>query len=143
VYPELYPAAERGPAKEATQEAQRGQSQEAWFGWFVQWYEGENQRRRSLGTDSLQVAKEKLWRFESGLYRGEDCPLPTRTPVGEVVAAYIDHMRADRPERSWKRDLSYLRESFGECRATGPRSLAAIRRTAQSDLWAIRRVVVP
>jgi site-specific recombinase XerD len=83
--------------------------------WFVQWYEGDRQRRRSLGTDSLQVAKEKLRRFESGLYRGEDCPLPTRMPVGEVVAAYIDHMRAHRPERSWKRDLSYLRESFGEC----------------------------
>jgi hypothetical protein len=27
--------------------------------WFVQWYEGEKQRRRSLETDSLQVAK---WR---------------------------------------------------------------------------------
>lgn len=83
--------------------------------WFVQWYEGDRQRRRSLGTDSLQIAKEKLRRFESGLYRGEDCPLPTRTPIAEVVAGYIDHMRAHRPERSWKRDLSYLRESFGEC----------------------------
>src|SRR5687768_3134807 len=39
-------------------------------------------------------------------------PLPTRTPVGEVVAAFIEHMRAHRPERSWRRDLSYLRESF-------------------------------
>lgn len=83
--------------------------------WFVQWYEGDKQRRRSLGTDSLQVAKEKLRRFESAQYRGDDCPLPTRTPVGEAVAAYIEHMRAHRPERSWRRDLSYLRESFGEC----------------------------
>lgn len=83
--------------------------------WFVQWYDGDKQRRRSLGTDSLQIAKEKLRRFESAQYRGDDCPLPTRTPVGEVVAAYIDHMRAHRPERSWRRDLSYLRESFGEC----------------------------
>lgn len=83
--------------------------------WFVQWYEGDKQRRRSLGTESFQVAKEKLRRFESAQYRGEDCPLPTRTPVGEAVAAYIEHMRAHRPERSWRRDLSYLRESFGEC----------------------------
>ncbi|MFN0243471.1 MAG: tyrosine-type recombinase/integrase [Planctomycetota bacterium] len=83
--------------------------------WFVQWYEGDKQRRRSLGTDSLQIAKEKLRRFESAQYRGDDSPLPTRTPVGEVVAAYIEHMRAHRPERSWRRDLSYLRESFGEC----------------------------
>ncbi len=83
--------------------------------WFVQWYEGDKQRRRSLGTDSLQLAKEKLRRFESARYRGDDCPLPTRTPIGEVVAGYIEHMRVHRPERSWRRDLSYLRESFGQC----------------------------
>jgi integrase len=83
--------------------------------WFVQWYENEKQRRRSLGTESLQVAREKLRRFESAQYRGEGSPLSTRTPVGEIVEAYIDHMRAHRPQRSWKRDLSHLRESFGQC----------------------------
>ncbi len=83
--------------------------------WFVQWYEGKKQRRQSLRTESYQVAKEKLRQFESAQYRGADCPLPTRTPVGELVAAYIEHMRVHRPERSWKRDLSYLRGSFGEC----------------------------
>jgi len=83
--------------------------------WFVQWYEGDKQRRRSLDTESLQIAKERLRRFESAQFRGEGVLLPTRTPVGEVVAAYIEHMRAHRPERSWRLDLSYLRESFGEC----------------------------
>lgn len=81
----------------------------------VQWYEGEKKRRKSLRTDSLQMAKEKLRQFESGQYRGHDCPLPTRTPIGEVVAAFVEHMKAHRPERSWKRDVSYLREAFGEC----------------------------
>jgi integrase len=81
----------------------------------IQWYEGRTKRRRSLKTDSLQIAKEKLRQFESARYRGADCPLPTRTPFSEVVAAYIEHMKAHRPERSWKRDISYLREAFGEC----------------------------
>ncbi len=81
----------------------------------IQWYEGGRQRRRSLGTDSLQIAKEKLRQFESAQFRGGGCPLPTRTPIGEVVAGYIDHMKAHRPERSWRRDMSYLREAFGPC----------------------------
>ena len=39
-----------------------------------------------LGTDSLQVAKEKLGQFESARFRGDGCPLPTRTPVGRSSA---------------------------------------------------------
>ena len=116
MYPAVYPAADalrRGPPSQRRPQVaslkQRGSV------WFLQWYEGDKQRRRSLETDSLQVAKEKLRRFESAQFRGEDLLLPTRTPVGEVVAAYIEHMRTHRPERSWRRDLSYLRESFGEC----------------------------
>ncbi len=83
--------------------------------YHLQWYEGKTKRRRSLRTDSLQIAKEKLRQFESARFRGDGVGLPTRTPIGEVVAAYIEHMKAHRPERSWKRDISYLREAFGEC----------------------------
>lgn len=81
----------------------------------IQWYDGGKKRRRSLKTDLLQVAKEKLRRFESGRFLGDDCPLPSRTMIATVVEAYIEHMKAHRPERSWRRDLSYLREAFGEC----------------------------
>lgn len=81
----------------------------------IQWCEGGKVRRKAVGTDSQQIAKEKLRQFESARYRGDDCPLPTRTPIGEVIAAYIEHMKAHRPERSWRRDLSFLREAFGEC----------------------------
>lgn len=81
----------------------------------IQWYEGRKKRRKSLRTTSRQIAQEKLRQFESARHRGIVAPLPTRTPVGQVVAAYIEHMRAHRPERSWRRDLSYLREAFGEC----------------------------
>ncbi len=83
--------------------------------YHLQWYEGRAKRRRSLKTDSLQTAREKLRRFESAQFRGDGCGLPTRTPIAEIVAAYIDHMRAHRPERSWRRDISYLREAFGQC----------------------------
>jgi len=81
--------------------------------YYLQWSEGGRQRRRSLETDSYQVAKERLRQFESAQHRGEALPLPTRTPIGEVVEAFVGHMRAHRTERSWRRDVSYLRESFG------------------------------
>lgn len=81
----------------------------------IQWYEGKTKRRRSLKTTSEQLAKERLRQFESARLRGVDNPLPTRTPIGEVVAAYIKHMQAHRPERSWRKDLTHLREAFGAC----------------------------
>ncbi len=83
--------------------------------YHVQWYEGKKKRRRSLRTDSLQIAKERLRQFESARFRGEDCPLPTRTPIGEVVAAYIAHSATHKTRNSLRGDTSYLREAFGEC----------------------------
>ena len=58
----------------------------------IQWCEGGRQRRRSLDTESLQIAKERLMQFESAQLRGGVLPLPTKTPIGEVVAAFIEHM---------------------------------------------------
>ncbi len=83
--------------------------------YHMQWYEGAKKRRRSLRTDSLQIAKEKLRQFESAQFAGHDCALPTRTPVGEIVAAYIENMKVRRHERSWSKDIAYLRAAFGEC----------------------------
>ena len=83
--------------------------------YHVQWYEGKAKRRLSLGTDSLPIAKEKLRQFESAKFRGDGCSLPTRTPVGQIVAAYIEHIKLTRAENSWRKDLGYLRALFGEC----------------------------
>lgn len=83
--------------------------------YHIQWYEGNTKRRRSLKTDSLQIAKERLRQFESAQLRGDDSPLPTRTPIGEVVAAYIAHSATHKTRNSLKGDSSYLREAFGEC----------------------------
>ena len=45
--------------------------------------------RHSLRTDSLQIAKEKLRQYQSAQLRGDDIPLPTRTPI-----AQHEHLRA-------------------------------------------------
>ena len=49
--------------------------------------------RHSLRTDSLQLAKEKLRQYEPARLRGDENPLPTRTPIADVVAAYVRHIR--------------------------------------------------
>ncbi len=49
--------------------------------YYLQWRVGKKIKLRSLGTTSLQIAKEKLRQFESACYRGEDNLLPTKTPV--------------------------------------------------------------
>ena len=75
---------------------------------------GGKQKRVSLETASLQVAKEKVRQIESALVRGLEIPLPTKTPVGDVVEAYIQHMKTVKTTRSVIRDMSYLREVFGQ-----------------------------
>ena len=55
----------------------------------------------------------KLRQLESALYRGNDNPLPTKTPIATVVTDYIDNMRTRKTARSDERDIYYLRETFG------------------------------
>lgn len=72
-------------------------------------------KRTSLRTDSLQIAKEKLRQYESAKLRGLDSPLPTRTPIGQVVEAYVQHIRTVKTAKSAQTDIYYLREAFGAC----------------------------
>jgi len=81
--------------------------------YYAVYYIGKKQKRVSLETSSLQLAKEKIRQLESSLYRGNDNPLPTKTPIADVVTGYIEHMRARKTIRSVQRDIYYLRESFG------------------------------
>ena len=62
--------------------------------YYIQWRTSGKIRRITTGTDSLQLAKEKLRQFESGQFRGDDNPLPTRTPIVDIVTAYVNHIRA-------------------------------------------------
>jgi hypothetical protein len=45
---------------------------------------------------NYQLAKEKLRRFESAQARGESS-LPTKTPIADVLSAYVAHTRVPRP----------------------------------------------
>lgn len=83
--------------------------------YYAQYYVARKPRRISLETDSLPVAKEKLRQLESSLYRGDSSPLPTKTPIPKVVAAYVEYMQTVKTARSVTRDLYYLREAFGQC----------------------------
>ena len=77
------------------------------------YYVGKKQKRVSLETSNLQLAKEKLRQIESSLYRGNDSPLPSKTPIETVVTKYIEQMRTRKTPRSVERDIYYLRETFG------------------------------
>lgn len=81
--------------------------------YYAQYYVGEKQVRRSLQTSSYQLAKEKLRKLESALFRGEDIARPTKTPLAEIVGAYVDHIRATKTAHSVRSDLWYLSDLFG------------------------------
>lgn len=81
--------------------------------YYAVYYVGKKQKRVSLETSTLQLAKEKLRQLESSLYRGNDNPLPSKTPIAKVVAAYIEGMRSRKTAKSVQRDISYLRAMFG------------------------------
>ena len=81
--------------------------------YYIQWCVGQKIKRKSLKTTSHQMAKEKLRQFESARVRGEHSPLPTRTPLPEILARYVEHVRAVKTPKSAQTDIYYLRQMFG------------------------------
>lgn len=81
--------------------------------YYLQYYVNGEQRRVSLNTSSVQIAKEKKRQFESAQLRGDDIPLPTKTPLADIVTAYIDHIKQHKTRSSVSSDLYYLRTTFG------------------------------
>ena len=82
--------------------------------YYAQYYVGGKQKRVSLETDVLQIAKEKIRQIESSLSRGGDLPLSTRTPIADIVTPYVAHVRAVKTAKSAQTDVYYLREVFGQ-----------------------------
>ena len=80
--------------------------------WYIQYYVG-NQQRRIRASDNFQIAKEKLRRFDAAQAAGDDLPLPTRTPIPDIVAAYVQHIRQVKTAKSAQTDTYYLRDIFG------------------------------
>jgi len=81
----------------------------------IQWRVAGKIKRRSLRTSSFQIAKAKLRDFETRRAQGVDNPLPTRTPIGQVVAAYVQHVRTIKTGKSAQSDVYVLRQLFGTC----------------------------
>jgi len=81
--------------------------------YYIQYCVSGRARRISTGTDSVQLAKEKLHQFESATLRGQDNPLPTRTPIPDVLQKYVDQIRVKKTAKSAQTDVYYLREAFG------------------------------
>ena len=81
--------------------------------YYIQWYIGKNEKRRSLRTDCLQIAKEKLRQFESAQVRGDELPLPTRTKIADILSLYREHVRTVKTAKSAQTDIYYLRQIFG------------------------------
>lgn len=81
--------------------------------YYIQHYVAGQRRRISLDTSSYQIAKEKLRQFESAQSQGVANPLPGRTSIAQVVAAYVRHIRTFKTAKSAQTDVYYLREMFG------------------------------
>jgi integrase len=81
--------------------------------YYAQWYVGRKIQRMSLQTSNYQLAKEKLRQVESAQLRGADLPMPTRTPIAQIVAEYVRHIRTAKTPKSAQTDIYYLRDMFG------------------------------
>ncbi len=55
----------------------------------ARYYVNGKQKAVCLNTSSYPMAKEKLRAIESRLALGAESPMPTRTPLPEVLSAYI------------------------------------------------------
>ncbi len=80
---------------------------------YIQWRASGKLKRVSTGTESLQIAKEKLRQFESARARGEVSLIPTKTPLPEILSAYVEHIRSAKTPKSAQTDIYYLRDVFG------------------------------
>jgi hypothetical protein len=82
-------------------------------GYYAQYYQGKHPKRVSLHTSSLQIAKEKARQIESAQFAGQDCPLPTKTGLADILTRYVEHVRATKTAKSAQTDVYYLRQMFG------------------------------
>lgn len=80
---------------------------------YIQFMQSGTARRVSTGTESIQIAKEKLRQFESAQARGDASPFPTRTAIADVLTAFVTHLRATCTPKSAQTNIYYLRDAFG------------------------------
>jgi len=81
--------------------------------YYIRYCVGSKKRKVSTDTENFQLAKEKLRQFEAAQARGDLSPLPTKTPIADVLTAYVAHIRATKTAKSAQTDVYYLRDAFG------------------------------
>jgi integrase len=81
--------------------------------YYAQYYVNGKQKRVNLDTTSLQLAKEKIRQIESAQLRQDDIPLPTKSPLSEIIEKYLFHLKARTSERNVQKVATYLRATFG------------------------------
>jgi len=81
--------------------------------YYARYWQGKRQRMICLHTRSRPLALEMLHKIESSLATGSELPLPSKTPIAEVLSAYIAHVRAAKTKNTAKSELFYLRDIFG------------------------------
>ena len=79
--------------------------------YYIQYYVSGKLKRVSTGTTSEQIAKEKFKRFKAAQARGDR--LPTRTPIADVLTAYVADIRTRKSPKGVQNDVYYLRDAFG------------------------------
>lgn len=73
--------------------------------YYLQYYVANQQRRVNLKTDSYQIAKEKLRQFESAQARGDLNPLPTKTPLADILEKFIKFLETFKTAKSLQTDV--------------------------------------
>jgi hypothetical protein len=83
--------------------------------YYIKFSLAGKKKRIATGTESLQIAKEKLRQFESAQARGEDSPLPSRTPIANVLTAYVIYAGLRREELLWltQEDIDWKSGKYG------------------------------
>ena len=82
--------------------------------WYLFYSVGKKQKRVALDTPCKQLAEEKLRQFESAQFRGASNPLPTKTPLAQIIERYVFQLKARSKEGNVKKVVSYLRGTFGQ-----------------------------
>ena len=82
--------------------------------YYAQYYVNGKQKRVNLETNSLQVAEYKLGKIKDAMYRGDDLPLTTKTPIGEILESYMSNLRGRTRENNVQKVASYFRGMFGQ-----------------------------
>ncbi len=82
---------------------------ETWYGCFK--HRGKKYRP-SLNTPNKRLAEQRLRKIITDLEMGSG-GLPTKTPIGEVVSEFIQHLYAHHRKRAVDKEIYRLREFFG------------------------------